>query len=204
MARLILFNKPFQVLCQFSPSDNKRTLAEFLHIPDIYPAGRLDWDSEGLMLLTDNGPLQHRISHPKFAVEKTYFAQVEGVPDTAALETLASGVVLKDGTTKPAKVSLEKPPRLWDRQPPIRERKHIPTTWLKLTISEGKNRQVRRMTAAVGHPTLRLIRFQIGSWRLNDLAPGEWQELSVPPPKPARNKRRLSRKRPINHSAKKS
>jgi len=205
MARLILFNKPFRVLSQFSPAENKQTLADLLHIPNVYPAGRLDWDSEGLLLLTDNGALQHRISHPKFAVIKTYFAQVEGIPNTQALAALANGVDLKDGKTKPAEVSLEQPPRLWDRHPPIRERKNIPTAWLKLTISEGKNRQVRRMTAAVGHPTLRLIRFRIGAWELNDLAPGEWHEIVVKPPLAnTKNVKRLPQKRSTKPRAKKS
>lgn len=180
MARLILLNKPFRVLSQFSPSENKQTLADYLNIPEVYPAGRLDWDSEGLLLLTDSGSLQHRISHPKFAVIKTYYAQVEGVPDKNALTTLQKGVALKDGLTLPANATLAHPPRLWDRSPPIRERQNIPTTWLRLTISEGRNRQVRRMTAAVGHPTLRLIRFQVGPWHLGNLAPGQWQQEEVP------------------------
>lgn len=178
--RLILFNKPFQVLSQFSDDTGKATLARYLSIPDIYPAGRLDYDSEGLLILTSFGKLQHLIAHPKNKLTKTYLVQVEGTPAPDQLSQLRSGVKLKDGQTRPAQVEAISPPELWPRVPPIRERKQIPTSWLKLTISEGRNRQVRRMTAAVGLPTLRLVRNQIGPWSLGALLPGEWLELPCP------------------------
>ncbi len=192
MARLIRFNKPFDVLPQFTDgSDSPRpTLSNYIDCPGVYPAGRLDRDSEGLMLLTDNGRLQAWVSDPKHKMPKTYWVQVEGIPDDAALEALRKGVTLKDGLTRPAKARLiDEPKNLWARNPPIRERKSVPDCWLELTISEGKNRQVRRMTAAVGHPTLRLIRYSIGNWTLDDLGQGKWQDLAVPhvpgPPKPS-------------------
>lgn len=173
---LILFNKPFNVLSQFTDEGSgKRTLKEFIPVPGVYPAGRLDYDSEGLVVLTDDGALQARISHPRHKIEKTYWAQVEGTPDEAALSTLASGVDLKDGRTRPGKArAIPEPETLWPRDPPIRFRKSVPDSWIEITISEGKNRQVRRMTAAVGHPTLRLIRARIGDWHLDGLAPGDW------------------------------
>lgn len=177
MPRLILFNKPYGVLCQFSASGVRATLKDFIPIPDIYPAGRLDADSEGLLILTDDGGLQHRIADPAHKLPKTYWVQVEGVPDTSALDRLTQGLDLGDFMTRPAQVKMiAEPEKLWPRDPPIRSRKHIPTSWLELTISEGKNRQVRRMTAKIGHPTLRLIRAAIGSWRLDGLAPGAWRE----------------------------
>jgi 23S rRNA pseudouridine2457 synthase len=181
--RLILLNKPFNVLCQFTDeTGTKRTLADFVHVEGVYPAGRLDYDSEGLVLLTNAGWLQHRIADPDFKEPKTYWVQVEGVPDDAALEGLASGLVLNDGPTLPAEVArLDLALVVWERRPPIRERKHIPTAWISLTLREGRNRQVRRMTAAVGHPTLRLIRTRVGEWDLAGLNPGEWRE--VPPPR---------------------
>ncbi len=163
------------MLSQFTDEGSgKRTLKELVPVANVYPAGRLDYDSEGLLVLTDSGPLQARISDPKHSLAKTYWAQVEGIPDEAALQALASGVDLKDGKTRPAKVrALASPENLWPRDPPIRFRKNVPDSWIELTITEGRNRQVRRMTAAVGHPTLRLIRAQVGDWTLEGLAPGE-------------------------------
>ena len=181
MARLILFNKPFQVLCQFS--GERSNLSQYLSIPGVYAAGRLDYDSEGLLLLTDDGRLQHRIADPRHKLAKTYWVQVEGVPTPAALAQLAAGVELNDGLTLPAEAELIDEPPVWPRQPPIRERKHIPTAWIALTLREGRNRQVRRMTAAVGYPTLRLIRARIGPWRLGELQPGQWLELPAPDPR---------------------
>jgi 23S rRNA pseudouridine2457 synthase len=181
MARLILFNKPFQVLCQFTDEAGRATLADYIAIPDIYAAGRLDFDSEGLLLLTDSGRLQARIAAPRHKLPKTYWVQVEGQPAAAALRQLAQGVLLKDGMTRPAQVAAIAEPPIWPRTPPIRERRHIPTAWLAITLTEGRNRQVRRMTAAVGLPTLRLIRAAIGPWQLGALQPGEWREEPAPP-----------------------
>lgn len=181
MTRIILFNKPFNVLSQFTDrgleASARETLSDYLAVPGVYPAGRLDRDSEGLMVLTDNGKLQSRITNPKNLTPKTYWAQVEGVPDEAALATLRAGIRLKDGLTAPAQARPIAPPSdLWPRTPPIRVRKTVPDSWLELTITEGRNRQVRRMTAAVGHPTLRLIRVAVGQWTLEGLASGEWRE----------------------------
>ncbi len=174
MARVLLFNKPFGVLSTFTSRDGARTLAEFIDEPGVYAAGRLDKDSEGLLVLTDDGALQHRIASPKHKLAKTYWAQVEGVPTDAALEQLRRGVKLKDGMTRPARARIiAEPEPLWPRDPPIRERKSIPTTWVELVLREGKNRQVRRMTAAVGTPTLRLVRYAIGDWTLDGLGSGE-------------------------------
>ena len=174
-SRLIRFNKPYGVLSQFTPEGRWRGLKDFIDIPDVYVAGRLDADSEGLLLLTNDGQLQARIADPRFKMEKTYWVQVEGVPTDDALAALRGGVQLNDGLTRPAKARLlDPPPEVWDRQPPIRERKSIPTAWIELAISEGRNRQVRRMTAAVGLPTLRLIRAAIGPYTLDGLAPGTW------------------------------
>ena len=180
MSRLILFNKPYGVLCQFSDDGSgKPTLAGFVKVPGVYPAGRLDTDSEGLLLLTDDGQLQARIADPKFKLPKTYLVQVEGVPDEATLEALRRGVRLKDGLTRPAGAEAIPAPELWPRDPPIRVRQSVPDSWIRLTLREGKNRQVRRMTAAVGFPTLRLVRWQIGEWSLERIAPGEWREVQV-------------------------
>ncbi len=174
--RLVACNKPYDMLCQFSDADGaRRTLADCLRAPGFRPAGRLDRDSEGLVLLTDDGTLQQRIAHPRFKLWKTYWVQVEGIPDEVALRRLAAGVELNDGPTRPARVErIEEPAGLWRREPPIRFRANIPATWIRLSIREGRNRQVRRMTAAVGHPTLRLIRYAIGAITLDGLAPGAW------------------------------
>ena len=177
---ILLLNKPFDVLCQFTDGEGRATLADFVHLPDVYPAGRLDRDSEGLVVLTDDGALQHRISHPRQKLPKTYWAQVEGEPDATAIQTLCKGVTLKDGKTAPAEARLIPEPELWPREPPIRYRANIPTAWIELTITEGRNRQVRRMTAAVGYPTLRLVRVRVGPWRLDDLTPGQWREGQLP------------------------
>ena len=177
---LLLFNKPFGVLCQFSDSENRRTLADYVDIKGVYPAGRLDRDSEGLVLLTDDGSLQHQISHPAHKMAKTYWVQVEGKPENRAIKSLRDGIQLKDGKTLPAKAQILPEPKLWPRDPPIRYRANIPTTWLELTIQEGRNRQVRRMTAAIGHPTLRLVRSSIGPWSLEKLEPGQWIETQIP------------------------
>jgi len=178
VSKLILFNKPYGVICQFSPHEKHQSLAEYISIKDIYPAGRLDHDSEGLLLLTDNGKLQHKISDPKNKMKKTYWVQVDKEITSEAIEQLKKGVMLKDGKTKPAQATIiTEPEGLWPREPPVRFRKNIPTSWLALTIQEGKNRQVRRMTAAVGFPTLRLIRAKIGEWELGNLQPGEMKEV---------------------------
>ena len=195
MAQLILFNKPYGVVCQFSasaagssarpvgssaPPSPARTLKDHLPQRDVYPAGRLDTDSEGLVVLTADGALQHHITDPRHKLPKTYFVEVEGMPSAAALHQLRSGIDLGDFRTLPAQARIvDTPEWLWPRLPPVRFRKHIPTTWLEITLREGKNRQVRRMTAATGFPTLRLIRYQIGNWTIAGLAPGEWRELSV-------------------------
>jgi 23S rRNA pseudouridine2457 synthase len=175
---LIAFNKPFGVICKFRPEPGRPTLADYIGIPDVYPAGRLDTDSEGLLLLTDDGTLQARISDPDHKLPKVYWAQVEGLPTESAIAALQSGVKLNDFTTKPAGARLiDEPANLWPRDPPIRYRAKIPTSWIELTLREGKNRQVRRMTAHVGFPTLRLVRASIGSVSVQGLAPGTWREI---------------------------
>lgn len=180
MSRLVLFNKPFRVLSQFRDAGDKETLAATFDDPSLRVAGRLDYDSEGLLLLSDDGALVQKITHPRSKMPKTYWAQVEGIPDEGALDILRQGVTLKDGPARPATVGpLASPDGLWARHPPIRYRASVPDSWLEITIREGRNRQVRRMTAAVGYPTLRLVRVRVGPWRVEGLAPGAWREVEV-------------------------
>ncbi len=181
MPRVILLNKPYGVLCQFSPAEGRRTLKDFVPVPRVYPAGRLDADSEGLVVLTDDGRLQARLADPRHKLEKGYWVQVEGTPAEEALERFRRGLALPDGPTRPATArAIPEPTGLWAREPPIRVRKAIPTAWLEVGLREGRNRQVRRMTAAIGLPTLRLVRFRAGPWDLEGLAPGQWREVPVP------------------------
>jgi len=202
MSRLLLFNKPFQVLSQFTDPSGRATLADYVPVKDVYPVGRLDYDSEGLMLLTDSGAWQHALAHPKNKVNKHYWVQVEGDPDDAQLQALRNGVELKDGPASAVSVRLldKEPPGLWPRTPPVRFRKSVPDRWLELVINEGRNRQVRRMTAAVGLPTLRLIRHRIGDYSLGNLQPGQWHGRDLPPkppghrPKPKRTGRKPPRR----------
>lgn len=196
---LYLLHKPYRMLSQFTDrgeGEPRATLADVIDVPGIYPAGRLDYDSEGLLLLSDDGELIHRISHPRHKQPKTYRVQVEGLPDDAALQALRDGVALKDGHTRPAKVRRLETSGLPERDPPLDPRRHPLTTWLELTISEGRNRQVRRMTAHVGHPTLRLVRVAIGPWRLDGLAPGEWRRETLHAPAPRPDAARSSRRKP--------
>ena len=178
--RYLLFHKPYNVLSQFTPAGDKATLKDYIDVPDVYAVGRLDADSEGLLLLTDDGRLQHRLTDPKFQHPRTYWVQVENIPDEEVLSKLRTGITIQNYRTRPAQVQLlEQEPKLPPRQPPIRSRQTIPTAWLELTLTEGKNRQVRRMTAAVGFPTLRLVRVAIGQVILTDLSPGTWRELTA-------------------------
>jgi len=196
MSKIILLNKPYGVLTQFTPVEGKQTLKDFIPVPGVYAAGRLDADSEGLLLLTDDGALQARIAQPRFKLEKTYWAQVEGVPTSEQLAMLQGRLDLGDFVTQPCRARhIQEPQNLWPRTPPIRVRLSIPTSWVELVISEGKNRQVRRMTAKVGLPTLRLIRVQIGDWTVHDLKPGEWQEFDQIPAHLASQPDRLVSKR---------
>jgi len=183
MSRLLLLNKPFGVICQFTPEGGHQSLADFVAVPGVYPAGRLDTDSEGLVVLTDDGSLQTAIADPRYKLSKGYWVQVEGTPTKAALERLRDGVELRDGKTRPARARpMAAPAGLWPRDPPIRVRREIPTSWIDLELREGKNRQVRRMTAAVGLPTLRLVRHRVGPWNIAGLSPGEWCEEDPPEP----------------------
>lgn len=200
MSRIILFNKPFNVLCQFTDRQGRATLADYIAQSGVYAAGRLDYDSEGLVVLTDSGQLQHQISHPDRKLSKTYWAQLEGCPSDEALEQLRRGVQLNDGPCKPARVRcIDEPDGLWPRDPPVRFRKNQPTSWIELTISEGRNRQVRRMTAAIGHPTLRLVRRRVGDWSVDNLAPGQWRELRIHAPQSPSP--RTATRRPIKAGA---
>ncbi|MCH9689340.1 MAG: pseudouridine synthase [Gammaproteobacteria bacterium] len=178
--KLILFNKPFQVLSQFEDAENRNTLKKYIPIKEVYPAGRLDYDSEGLMILTNCGKTQHEISNPKNKTIKTYWVQIENIPTEMDLKKIRQGIKIKDHLCLPASVKIIDEPLLWQRVPPIRERQSIPTCWLELSIQEGKNRQVRRMTAAMGFPTLRLIRVKMGPWQLNQLKPGEYSQVILP------------------------
>ncbi|WP_027859816.1 pseudouridine synthase [Marinobacterium jannaschii] len=215
MSNIILLNKPFQVLTQFTDSEGRTTLADYVKEDGFYAAGRLDYDSEGLLILTDDGKLQHHLAHPQFKLEKTYWVQIEGEADEKAIDTLRKGVTLKDGKTRPARIKRIPEPDIWQRTPPIRERKNQATSWLEIRITEGKNRQVRRMTAAVGFPTLRLIRYAIGNWTLGDLSPGQYRKeqvnLALPASKQSGKKRpssvtprRQGAKRPTTSSGRRA
>ncbi len=191
MTRLLLLNKPYGVICQFSPDGMHPTLSDWVRVPGVYPAGRLDTDSEGLLLLTDDGALQHRITDPRHKMLKRYRVQVERLPDDETLARLREGLMLKDGPTRPCSVRrIDEPAGLWPRDPPVRQRLAVPTCWLEIEIGEGRNRQVRRMTAAIGHPTLRLVRVTIGPWQLGDLQPGQWQDADPSSLPSVRSRRR--------------
>lgn len=203
MTSLILLNKPYGYLSQFTDAEGRPTLSQLISLEGVYPAGRLDRDSEGLLLLTDDGALAHRLTDPRRKTWKTYWVQVEGSPSERDLQPLRAGLSLKDGPTRPAKASLLETPELWPRDPPVRYRARIPTRWIELRIREGRNRQVRRMTAAIGFPTLRLIRTRIGAYRLDDLRPGEWRRVGIDPDRnghpgkgPAASRKSQPRKRP--------
>jgi 23S rRNA pseudouridine2457 synthase len=204
LSRLIVFNKPYGVLTQFTDANGRPTLADYIPVPGVYAAGRLDADSEGLVVLTDDGALQARISDPRHKLEKTYLVQVEGLPTEAALDKLAAGVDLGDFRSKPCRVRrVSEPAGLWERNPPIRYRAAIPTSWLEIVLREGKNRQVKRMTASVGFPTLRLIRWQVGDWTLEGLAPGTWREIEIsgqPDPRKRVNVANASKNRGVNNT----
>lgn len=204
MPQIILFNKPYNVLSQFTDDQGRKTLADYLQAPGFRAAGRLDYDSEGLLVLTDDGRLQQHIAHPANRQWKQYLAQVEGTVTSASLQALETGVVLKDGTTLPARAARVEAPDIWLRDPPIRVRKSVPDCWISLSICEGRNRQVRRMTAAVGFPTLRLIRTAVGDWSLDDLLPGEYTQLDVPAaPRPEKRPSRVHKSRTPSGSARK-
>jgi len=188
MANLLIFNKPFQVLSQFTDKQGRMTLADFITVPEVFPAGRLDYDSEGLLLLTDDGRLQHKISHPDKKMKKRYWAQVEGQIQDADLEPVRSGIELNDGPCMPCPARIIDPPEIWERHPPIRDRQSIPTSWIELTLQEGRNRQVRRMTAAIGFPTLRLIRASIGDWSIENIKPGEFIQQTIHMPQAHKTK----------------
>jgi 23S rRNA pseudouridine2457 synthase len=179
VARVILFNKPWGVLTQFTDPKGRRTLADYIPIPSVHAAGRLDRDSEGLVVLTDDGRLQARLSDPRHHTSKTYWVEVEGIPGPEAMQALREGVELRDGQTRPARIEPIAPPPVWPRDPPVRVRRHIPTTWLAITLTEGRNRQVRRMTAAVGHPTLRLVRYRVASWTIDGIPPGTYLDIDL-------------------------
>ncbi len=193
---ILLLNKPFGVLCKFTDASGRPTLADFVDVPGVYAAGRLDKDSEGLVVLTDDGQLQHRLAHPRFGKDKSYWVQVDRVPDEADLQRLREGVPLKDGPARALSVRLlpGEPEGLWPRDPPVRFRKSVPTAWLELVVDEGRNRMVRRMTAAVGYPTLRLVRHRVGPFSLGELGPEEWREVAAPAELRSRRSGRRSRR----------